>query len=301
MGQVKRTASASLRNLCRTLALQQESKQRYRRHAKCRLRIRPRSDWIPWELPKELRLISRDQWEEVQRRLAANRVFSPRNEQHRYLLKGLVRCSGCGATYVGEPCHGKFYYRCLARCKKVRTIRESSLDEAIKKSVAETILNPRMLRDAVKELREKEVHDRQHERIAAETSKRESVRLQNEEDRVLEGYRMGVLSPAQLAHQLEVLRSKRAALSAGVREESRSLMDVSDMSAELSLEDYCRKAKANLAQFGFDEWQCLIRTIIESIRFEGDRVTIHARIPLGSTDDKQPANYVPVSQTHLFS
>lgn len=277
-----------------------EIKHRYRRRAKCRLRVRPRSEWIPWEVPEELRLISREQWEHVQQRISANRVFSPRNEQHRYLLKGLVGCGGCGGTFVGDPCHGKYYYRCSKRCKKVPTIRENALDYAVKKAVAETILNPRLLRDAIKEVREQQVLDGQRAKATAENFNRESGRIQIEEGRVLEGYRLGVLSPAQLAQQLEVLKSKRAALDSGVRARDDSLTLPSGDKAELTVEDYCLKAKANLGQFGFDEWQGLIRTIIHSIRFEGDRLTIRARIPLPGDGNETASNFIPVTQTQLL-
>src|SRR5258708_17557445 len=102
--------------------LSPSANQRYRKLAKCCRRQRPRSEWLPLELPESLRIVPRDRWERVQRRIASNITFSPRNEKHSYLLKGLVRCGGCGARYVGDPCHGRYYYRCLKRCKKVPSI-----------------------------------------------------------------------------------------------------------------------------------------------------------------------------------
>src|ERR1043166_5400029 len=83
-----------------------ESKSRYRKRTKCSLRQRPKSEWLPLELPDSLKIVPRDRWERVQKQLHQNRVFSPRHEKHAYLLKGLVRCGGCGARYVGDPCHG---------------------------------------------------------------------------------------------------------------------------------------------------------------------------------------------------
>src|ERR1035441_8010067 len=44
-------------------------------------------------------LVRRDSWERVQVRLKQNVAFSPRNEKHPYLLKGLVQCGGCGSRY----------------------------------------------------------------------------------------------------------------------------------------------------------------------------------------------------------
>src|SRR4029077_6870053 len=93
-------------------------------------------------------------WQRAQEQLRRKYSSSPRKEKHAYLLKGLVKCSGCGARYVGDPCHGKFYYRCLARCKKVPTVRGEVLDSAVWQAITEAILNPSIIVDQVKKLQE---------------------------------------------------------------------------------------------------------------------------------------------------
>src|ERR1019366_10241669 len=79
---------------------QRRTKTAYRKRIKSSLRQRPRAEWIPLELPTRLRLVRRNRWERVQARLKQNTAFSPRNEKHQYLLKGLVQCGGCGSPYV---------------------------------------------------------------------------------------------------------------------------------------------------------------------------------------------------------
>jgi len=81
---------------------------RYRKRAKCSIKQRPRNEWIPLELPKALEIVPRDRWNRVQEQLKRNITFSSRNGKHAYLLSGLIRCGGCGARYVGDPCHGRF-------------------------------------------------------------------------------------------------------------------------------------------------------------------------------------------------
>ncbi len=133
----------------------------------------------------------------AQRQLNQNFAFSLRNSRHVYLLRGLVQCAGCGSRYVGDPCHGKYYYRCHARCKKVRTILEHSLDEAVWNAFREAILNPRLIVESVTKLNEKltaQGDTRQAETAEIEKS---SQQLDIEESRLLEAYRLGVLSPAR--------------------------------------------------------------------------------------------------------
>ena len=118
---------------------QRRSKAAYRKRIKSSLRLRPREEWIPLELPERLRLIHRDRWQQVQTRLKQNIAFSPRNEKHQYLLKGLVQCGGCGSRYVGDSWHGRFYYRCSSRCKLLPAIRESRLEELVVEAVKKKI------------------------------------------------------------------------------------------------------------------------------------------------------------------
>lgn len=114
---------------------QRRTKAVYRKRVKSSLRRRPREEWIPLELPERLRLVPRDRWERVQMRLKQNITFSPRNEKHPYLLKGLVQCGGCGSRYVGDIWHGRFFYRCSDRCKRLPAIREDRLEQLVIEAV----------------------------------------------------------------------------------------------------------------------------------------------------------------------
>ena len=87
-------------------------------------------------------LVRRDSWERVQVRLKQNVAFSPRNEKHPYLLKGLVQCGGCGSRYVGDAWHGRFYYRCSSRCKRLPAIRESQLEKLVVEPLERKALSP---------------------------------------------------------------------------------------------------------------------------------------------------------------
>ena len=120
----------------------QRTKATYRKRIKSSSRRRPRAEWIPLELSRGLRLVDRDRWERVQLRLRENITFSPRNEKHPYLLKGLVECGGCGSRCVGDSWHGRFYYRCSRRCKRLPAIRESRLEKLVVRAVKRTGVHP---------------------------------------------------------------------------------------------------------------------------------------------------------------
>lgn len=263
--------------------LKSGARSRYRRSLKNSNRLRPRGEWLPVILPTELRIVSRDLWQRVQQQLTKNVTFSPRNSKHSYLLKGLVRCGGCGAAYVGDPCHGKYYYRCLNRCKRMPTVKEECLDETVWSAVAEAMLNPATILDQVGKLRERESEDERVGSREAQTVGRALAQVRREEVRLLEAYRTGIISPTQLGQELELLKKRQSALE--VREGNlRKHTEVSSgNNLRRTLEDYCRQAIGRIETFNEAERQRFLRLLIDNVVFEGTNVRIRAVIPLDDT------------------
>lgn len=277
------------------------SSPRYRRRSKCSMRQRPKSEWLPLELPESLRIVPRQCWERVQQQLDRNITFSPRNERHAYLLKGLVRCGACSARYGGDPCHGKFYYRCIARCGKMLTVREGLLDESVKEAVKALLLNPSTILSQVRELDNAEKQAARQQVKTAQTSAVEIKRIDAEEQRVLEAYRTGILSPAQLAQQLEALKARRAVADVQ-RSESEFRAALPPEQMEKAVADYCADAAQNLASFTIDEWRQLLRTVIETVTFCGNSIRIRGRIPIitkAQTGESEFRTHVPIMETAI--
>src|SRR5437879_1037937 len=242
---------------------------RYRKRAKCSVRQRPKSDWLPLALPEALRIIGHDRWERVQQQLARNISFSPRNEKRAHLLKSLVRCGGCGATYVGESCHGKFYYRCHRRCKKVRTVLESALNEAVKGAVRDVIINPAVILEPLQKLDQAEALDKgKRAKIGSEIEK-EAKQIETEEQRILDAYRTGVISPAQLGRQLEKVKARRTALDLR-RTELPQQSSASPEQVKTAVKDYCAEAAKNLDNFTDEQWREFLRIVVRAIIFHGE-------------------------------
>ncbi len=83
----------------------------YKRIKKSSRIDRPKSDWIPIQIPQ---IISRELFDKVQARLKLNSKFAARNGKGNYLLSGLVYCT-CGMKRVGEKSADHLYYRCSDR------------------------------------------------------------------------------------------------------------------------------------------------------------------------------------------
>src|SRR6266852_5192482 len=182
--------------------------RKYRRFLKSSSRLRPRTEWLPVALSERLRIIEPKQWQRVQRQLDRNIAFSPRNSKHFYLLAGLVRCGGCSAGYVGDPSHGRFAYRCLRRCRTVRSIREEFLNTSVWTALEEALQNPDVILQGAKAMNQQAATSDTASSDADEISRGlEQIRL--EEARIVEAYRLAILTPEQLARELETLKNRR--------------------------------------------------------------------------------------------
>ena len=253
----------------------------YRRHKSSSIRRRNRKEWIPLTLPESLQIVDHGQWQQVQEQLQRNIAFSPRNEKHAYLLKGLVRCGGCGANYVGEPCHGKFYYRCFARCKLRPMVKEEILNDSVWKAVAEAILHPGLIADQVTRKQERDSAVSVQDENLLQESIRQLDSIRSEESRLLEAYRLGVISAEQLKSELEKVGSKKRASEDRIRQLSAPL-PISATQMRSSITDYCRELADDIRRFTWPEKRQFLRTLIKRITFDGLQASILAEIPVGS-------------------
>jgi site-specific DNA recombinase len=260
---------------------------KYRRAFKSSLRRRDKSEWIPVVLPDNLKIIERDQWERVQRQLDVNITFSPRNTKHEYLLKGLVKCGGCGARYVGDPNHGTYYYRCFARCKKLPALRETVLDNTVWEAVKEAMLNPTIVLDQLAAMyghRKKDAHRQDTEQQEIEVM---LIGLDKEEERILEAYRMNILSPEQLGREMEKLSARRVPLEAKKARLTEKAQTVEFPAIKRSLADYCKIAAQRLISFSNEERKQFLRLLIDEIVYEGSQVRIRGVIPISRLSSQE--------------
>jgi site-specific DNA recombinase len=86
-------------------------------------RVRPREDWITVaSIPA---IVTQEQFERVQDKLAQNRQFARRNNTaHAYLLRALVSCGVCGLACQGRCLpSGYRYYCCRGKLYRPRLVR----------------------------------------------------------------------------------------------------------------------------------------------------------------------------------
>ncbi|MDP9049584.1 MAG: hypothetical protein M3O31_02530, partial [Acidobacteriota bacterium] len=102
--------------------------------------------------------------------------------------------------------------------------------------------------------------------------------LRGEEARVLEAYRLSVLTPDQLASELQLISDRRQLLDKQRREMLQQSQPAHSVRA--SVEDTCRQFRERLRHLSFDTKRAILRLVVRRIVFEGDRVRISGVIPL---------------------
>lgn len=85
-----------------------------KRYPKSRREERPRDEWISLGDATPA-ILSRDDFDVLQRQLQRNSSLVSRAQKHQYLLAGFLYCVNCGARYYGEPHGERRYYRCAGR------------------------------------------------------------------------------------------------------------------------------------------------------------------------------------------
>ena len=135
-------------------ALKQESIEPRQRHkatyGKTSRRPRPEDERVLLYGLVEKPMVTSEEFLWVQERLKANRLYAKRNTSLReYVLKGLIRCSACGRTYIGVTRNGNSYYYCGAKWKPVNReacqshgLRATEVEDGAFQTVADFLRGP---------------------------------------------------------------------------------------------------------------------------------------------------------------
>ena len=257
-------------------------KRRYQ--GKSSNQLRPRGQWLPLALPEALHLIDRDRWQRVQKQLDRNLAFSPRNEKHSYLLKGLVRCGGCLARYVGDSNHGKFYYRCHRRCKKRPTIQEGSLDATVWDAVSGAIQKPEVIIESIRKLSRDRRQAVVGQRNELTETNRQLERLDQQEDRILQAYRSDLITAVQLGRQLDELNQKRTLFQSRIAALTTEGAKQPSRDSEEATREFCQEAARGLEEFDLSKRRSFLQLLLNEVVFEGSHVKIDAEIPIQGSD-----------------
>jgi site-specific DNA recombinase len=256
----------------------------------------PSQEWITVPVPA---LVAAEQFDLVQRRLAANQRSARRNTTHPYLLRGLVSCGICrlacsGVTRTASDTRYR-YYRCLgkmarvssgrARCCPARFIPAGQLDELVWADLCAVLRQPQLVAEALERAHSGAwVPQELRRRQATLRQVRASVARQRQ--RLLEAYLAEVIDLAAFQRQDQTLAGQEADLLAREREVAAQGERLAGLSAiARSMTAVLEQLRVGLDRASFQQRRQLVELLVDRVVVTDGQVEIRYVIPTtpGST------------------
>lgn len=238
-------------------------------------------------------IVDEGTWEKAQAVLKRNKIDAMKNARHQYLLKSIIKCELCGATYRGNPA-GKTcregYYSCGGRANYRRMNREKCqgmsinmkwLDDFVWNDCLRFINNPGLVIDSI----EAAAADIDADGKAEKLLRGRLAELDADHERMLDLYRQKIIGLDDLTGQLDKIKKDRSA----VEEELLALTAKKPASEIFNSKETAidmlelLQKNLNRAEITFDLKQAVIRTMVDKITILTDtsgtapraKITIH--------------------------
>jgi len=256
---------------------------------------RPREEWIDIPVPA---LVSEEVFALVQRRLAENAKFSPRNTKAPALLQGLLVCDVCGYAYnrtsQGPGPKKYHYYRCPGtngwelpggvRVCTSRPLRADALDELIWQKVVALLSDPALVRDEL-ERRLERMRDADPVQARKQRLHQEIATVETQINRMVNAYQEELVTLQELRDRMPTLRTKRHTLQRQLDALAAQLVDQQAyLKLAENLETFLSRLRENARTSSILDRQRVLRAVVKEIRIGPDRITIKHSIPSTSSD-----------------
>jgi site-specific DNA recombinase len=250
----------------------------------------PPAEWITVPVPA---LVSAEQFDLAQGRLAANQRSARRSTTHPYLLRGLVSCGVCGLSCSGVTRSASDtryrYYRCRGKLAKVSSGRASccparfipagQLDELVWADLCAVLQQPQLVAQALQRAHSGAwVPQELRRRQATLRSVRASVTRQRQ--RLLEAYLAEVIDLDTFQRQDRTLAGQEADLLTREREvaaQGARLVQVSAIAHSMTA--VLEQLRVGLDQASFEQRRQLVELLIDRVVVTDGRVEIRYVIP----------------------
>src|SRR5690349_471374 len=249
----------------------------------------PREEWIlVAEIPP---LVSQEQFDRVQARLASNRRFAQRNNKaHPYLLRGLVSCGLCGLACLARATIDEHrYHSCTGKPPALFSHREQKcpsrlspagrLDELVWSDLCDLLCHPEQVSHALARAHggqwlAQELQARQ------QGLRRGQASLGQQLERLTEAYLGGVVLLDEYRRRRSDLEERQHQLE----EQARQLDAQADRQKELAglsgaIEDFCQRVRQGLAQATFEQRRSLVELLIDRVIVTDGEVEIRYVMP----------------------
>ena len=258
----------------------------YSRTTKTSRRPKPRSEWLIVELPEKLRIVDEAVWHQAQRQIDANPRFSPRNNKHPYLFKGLLRCGLCSGAgsgiYVRAGAKEYFYYRCSRHCRGSHWIPRDVVEDTAWESLKSVFSEPKRIEALVGKARER-ILNKEKESLS-ERPKLVTAPLDEQENRLISEYRSRKVSASELGTRLRELERQRLRTIGRRENGTPAALSIG------SLSECCAMVAESVQKGTFETRQQVFRKLTTAVLLTPDKIVIRAALPDPKQSDHDEAS-----------
>jgi len=255
----------------------------------------PSDEWIPVAtIPA---IITQEQFDRVQAKLAHNQQCASRNNKaHDYLLRALVSCGVCQLSCTGRTLSpGYDYYMCSGKAGPIHACRDErcsaryipahQLDDLVWQDLCQVLTHPEIIVQALQRAQSGQWLP-QELQARRENLRKAQVNLNHQVDRLTEAYLGSVIPLAEYQRRRRELEQKSQALES----QEKQLEAQVDRQMELtglvtSMEDFCQRVQAGLADATFEQKRQLVELLIDRVVVTNEEVEIRYVIPTSSCSE----------------
>jgi site-specific DNA recombinase len=243
-------------------------------------------------------IVSQEQFDLVQAKLAHNQQFARRNNTaYPYLLRALVSCGQCHLACVGRSSRGGYaYYVCQGRSHPVvshhdercsaRFIPVEQLDAIVWQDVCEVLTHPEMIATALQRAQGGQWLP-QELQARRENLRKARVSLEQQMERLTEAYLANVLQLQEYKRRHQELEQRQQAIAEQIRQLEASVGRHDELAAMVqSIEAFCQCVALGLAEATFDEKRQIIELLVDRVVVTHDEVEIRYVIPTSKSSEQ---------------
>jgi site-specific DNA recombinase len=249
----------------------------------------PEREWI--EVGTVPAVITREQFDLVQAKLATNQSFSARNNKvGTYLLRSLVSCGGCGLACLARRLPPRnSYYVCTGKTRAARHrngatcesryIPSRAIDDLVWQDLCDLLRHPAAVAEAFRLASVGAWHPQEFQ-ARRERLRQGKASLAQQLERLTEAYLGGVIP----LPEYERRRAEIGVRDASLAEQERRLCGEADRLNETlglaaSLEAFRKRVSTGLETATFDQKRQLVELLIDRVVVTGDEIEIRYVLP----------------------
>jgi site-specific DNA recombinase len=251
--------------------------------------VTPREEWIAVaHVPP---LVSQEDFERVQAKLAHNHQFASRNNtEHQYLLRGLISCGLCRLGCAGRTCDNYRYYFCRGKNGVVQSCRDEKcssrmipakqVDEIVWQDLCAVLTHPEVIEAALLRAQggawlPQELQARRENLRNAHLSVNQQI------ERLTEAYLAGIITLEELKRRRQDLAQRQEAVTSQVRQlEARAAQQLELAQVMSTIQEFCQRVQNGLEQVTFEQKRQLVELLIDRVIVTNEEVEIRYVIPI---------------------